>query len=218
MTTKNQNNLGKFIGLTSIVAGIMHATAVAFSHVAPLPIETVFFVVVGLLQVWIGYLFLTKPSPKTAKYSLILHGGLLVMLFYTRLVSTPFQEGVESWGRSDVIIGIFESIAIIAICFDKSHLGQKVSGQITRYEAVASSFIIILISGAAFIGSSHAMEFVFPDRLGPHGLESHGHNDEADVHEDSEETTETHLDQIETHDEPETETKDDHHDDEDDDH
>jgi membrane protease YdiL (CAAX protease family) len=41
-------------GISTILAGAIHATLVASTHVAPLPIETIFFVFAGLLQIVIA--------------------------------------------------------------------------------------------------------------------------------------------------------------------
>ena len=44
----------RIVSATSVVAGLLHTTVVAFDHLEPLPLETAFFAVFGLLQGIVG--------------------------------------------------------------------------------------------------------------------------------------------------------------------
>ena len=173
----------KIIALSTILAGAIHASYVAIEHWSEFPpLETVFFVSAGLAQIVWALLFFRSPSEKKYYFGLLINGGILVTWLLTRIVSAPFQEGVEAIALIDSSIALLELIAIIC---SVGCLLKKKQGKILKTSAVA--FFVVIFSGLANYSLSMGMEFVFPDRVFEHShghSESDGHMDEAMMGED----------------------------------
>lgn len=75
---------------TSIIAGVLHGTVVAFEHVAILPLETIFFIAGGVAQIVFAVLFYRSRSMKYAIATFSVNGGLAALWVIVRVFRAPF--------------------------------------------------------------------------------------------------------------------------------
>ena len=184
-------------GACSVVAGILHATVVAVIHFTPFPpLETLFFVDVGLLQILIGFFFFYRPLLSVYRLGLLINGGMAVLYIFLRFLPVPFMGVPEGFDALGIIVLVTEAITV------KSSLAWLLThnehGENTNFFiATTSACAVMLIGALGFYSSSMGMVMVFPERSVIH---SHGHSD-IEHHE------EVHTKEIEQHE------KDDHHND-----
>lgn len=178
----------------ALIAGLVHLSFVAYSHWAPLPLEGVFFISIGILQIVWGYLFLQSPKRSHFYAGFVLHGGVLMMWFLTRFITAPFHGGPESIGVIDTFVMLLQVLAIGAsIVWIHRH-------RVNTFKVVTYALLGALLVGFVMFQASIAMEGIFPDRAGPehHDAVPHGHDEEEQHVESppstSEEGSKEHLD------------------------
>ena len=84
--------------LTGIV-GILRMTVVAFGHVAPLPLETIFFVFFGAVQIFLAVKLFSSGRLKYLLTAFIVNGGLVFLWALTRVYRATFTawpEGIDA--------------------------------------------------------------------------------------------------------------------------
>lgn len=164
-------------GLSSITAGILHATIVAYLHWTPFPpLETTFFISTGVFQVVVGILFFFSPALSTYRIGLLLNGGIAALYISLRFLPVPFMGAPEGFDAIGLIVLIAEIISVKAsLVWLLTH--DEHSQKTNPLLALSSAYATILIGALGFYGSAKAMEIAFPDRSVTH---DHGH---AHVHE-----------------------------------
>lgn len=174
-------------GICSITAGLLHATIVALIHYTPFPpLETVFFVGIGTMQIVIGLYFFYRPLLSMYRLGLLINGGMAMLYIFLRFFPVPFMGVPEGFDALGILVLVTEIVAV------KSSLAwlltHNTHGENTNFFiATASACTIIFIGALSFYSSSMGMEKIFPERSVVH---SHGHTDETKHEYDDEEHSE----------------------------
>lgn len=169
----------RFVALFSILSGGLHATVVSAQHwTAFPPLEGVFFIAIGILQLFIGAQFLRNPSLKTYKAGLFLNGGMALFYFFLRVLPVPFvgePEGMETLG---MIIASLE-VAAVAVSLHWLLTHDEHGETHTLAGVVITALFIVLFGGMSYLGSSNGMAMLMPERTVEHhhGHGGHGHED-----------------------------------------
>jgi len=181
-------------GIGTILAGIIHATVVAFAHVAPLPLETIFFVVAGLMQIVIAISAIRTGRLKYSTALFSINGALIVLWILSRTLRAPFMDSPESVDTLGVLVVILQSVSIIAAAFlkwvDRNRI-KHVHGYLFAH-VFSVLLIVALLSGSGIFAGGRLGEIFLPDRTlnHSHGDEV-GHADNGDEHHDDDEMNET---------------------------
>jgi|GEM_PF-1846227 hypothetical protein len=167
-------------GACSIVAGLLHATIVSAVHFTPFPpLETAFFVGIGILQIAIGFFFFFKPHISIYRLGLLINGGVAMLYVFMRFLPVPFMDGSEGFDLLGIFVLITEAIAVkSSIAWLLTH--NKYGKNTNFFFATSSATVIIFVGAVGFYSSSMGMEKVFPDRNVAHG---HGHAASEELHE-----------------------------------
>lgn len=178
------NALLLFALIASIISGLLHVTVVAFGHVAPLPLETVFFVLVGLLQIVLAVQVLMKGKTLYQLLALgIINGVVAVLWVITRMYRAPFMDTPEEVGVLGSIVFLLEVAAILAMIgwkwLQRAHIHKEYGYSFARLVSVLIA--VSLLSGVGIYGGGLAGEIVLPDRTITHG---HGEKDGKGGHVD----------------------------------
>lgn len=221
----------KIASASSIIAGALHASIVAFQHMEPIPLETIFFIIFGIAQVVLGFLVL--KNIKHLNLLFIINGALALLWVLTRTVYTPFMNELEGVGLFDSFVFLLEVLAVLGVLsFYKS---SPQDAEETKTNEGPNSFFLIFLSmlvGFCVYGGGVLSEKLFPHRVIVHSHGSGGHHGD-DGHHSDEEMDNHHEEAINHHDddpvdetEPEKDVKkeekldyrkgvmDEHHDDE----
>ena len=181
----NYHLAAKTTGICSLIAGLLHATIIAYQHWTPFPpLETGLFVVIGIWQLLLGYQFWTKPSIRTYRTSLFVNGGIATLYVLVRFLPVPFvgePEGLELLG---VIITALELIAVATSV--RWLLLHAEHGKDRTLPVTAScALVAIIVGGLSYYGGAQGMAMLMPHRTVAH---HHGHHDshvdESDHHEE----------------------------------
>lgn len=186
--------------ISAAIAGIIHLFPSALTHITPFPpLETVFFIALGISQLIWAFEFQKKDNEKKYRIGLLINGGAAILWILTRTLVAPFSTAPEHIGILDTSVLILELITIISLMAWHQAIKKNIAYVVT------SSLLTALISGFLFYGGARSLEIVFPERES-----SHGHSENSDSH-DSEEKEEDKDIESKTHEN----NKEDNHDDED---
>ncbi len=155
-------------GILTIISGILHLLPAAYTHFSPCPpLETLFFIGLGLAQITWAHYFIEHPNERGYQIGLALNGGTAFFWLLTRTLPAPFQASPEHIDLLSTIIFLMQLGAVISLLFweeitDKKHLIRN----------TLFAIIVMLMIGSGLYGATNAMEWVFPERSF-----SHAHDD-----------------------------------------
>lgn len=192
-------------GVLTAISGLLHLLPAAYTHwsVFP-PLETLFFITLGLAQIIWAYKFIKHPNERGYQLGLVLNGGTAFFWILTRTLPAPFQAGSEHVDLLSAAIFVLQLGAVISLLFweeitDRKHLIRN----------TLFAIIVMLVIGSGLYGATNAMEWVFPQRTFSHAHaeeedhgyteeDSHGHEEgAADSHEsEPENSQETDMDEM----------------------
>lgn len=163
----------------SIIAGGLHATIVAFEHVATLPLETVFFLVGGIAQIVFAVLFLRSKRVKHAGVLFVVNGALASVWGLTRMFRAPFMDTPEGVGALGLSVFLLElgTMASIAIWkWSKKHSIKDIYGY-SYAGVIVGAVIVSLLAGSFVYAGGRLGEVVMPDRELNHNHAHGGHSE-----------------------------------------
>lgn len=169
------------IALITLVVGAIRATVVAFSHVAPLPLETLFFVVAGIAQIALAILVFKKTRLKYVGSLFVFNGGLALLWVLTRIYRAPFMETPEAVDRLGLTLVVLEVITLVGVGVWKwleRHRIKEVHG----YSFTAVLAILIfgsVLMGGGTMATGRVGEMIMPNRTVTH---DHGHGNHHSHH------------------------------------
>ena len=147
-------------GIASIMAGTLHLFTVSANHWFVPPIEGVFFIVMGGVQIVLAGMWMKKKEVKLAITLMVVNTGMVMMWLGTRLISAPFMKGVEEFGYLSLVVGGLEIVAIVMLIL---FLKEKVVKDFVKVVAIS------LVAGTLLYGGAMASEIIFPGRTIDHG-------------------------------------------------
>ena len=112
---KYKHSILLIAGISTILAGAIHATLVALTHVAPLPIETIFFVFAGLLQIVIAKSVIRTGRLKHTAALFSINGALVVLWVLSRTLRAPFMNSPESINTLGVLVVLLQGVSIASV-------------------------------------------------------------------------------------------------------
>jgi len=185
---KNQKLFVSIAAVLSLIAGILHATLIAFEHVAPLPLETLFFFGGGIVQIFLSILYIKTHRLKYALPLFVVNGSIAFLWVVTRLFRAPFMDTPEEVGALGLLVFVFELTAIILLAIWKwshRHRIRKVHGYEFMH-IILGLLVVSFFAGAAVYGGGLVGEKILPERTLIHG--HGGDDDHSDV--------EPHVDEV----------------------
>lgn len=196
-----QKNIYIYIAtVLSLIAGMLHATIVAFEHVAPLPLETLFFLGGGLAQIVLSVLVLQTQRLKYVLPLFVVNGSIAFLWLLTRIFRAPFMDNPEEVGTLGLLVFIFEIVALLLLSVWKwshRHRIREVHGYVIIH-IVMAVFVLSLLSGGSVYGGGMLGEIVMPERTLTHGhAGDYGHDGKGDPHVEDDDHEETpHVDEV----------------------
>jgi len=176
-------------GVGSVIAGFLHATVVAFAHVAPLPLETVFFVLFGVVQLFLGVLVTRRARLKYMGSLFVLNGALAIVWLLSRVLRAPFMDTPESVRTLGLFVFGLEVVAMMgAAAWKWSEKGRIHQVHGYSFAHVLSLLLLVaVLSGSGMFGTGRLGEVFLPDRAltHSHGHEEVGHEDGSDHQDDN---------------------------------
>lgn len=200
----NEHRAVQITGFCSLIAGFLHMTLVAMQHWTPFPpLESGFFVVIGIVQIILGYQFLKKPSVETYRASLFVNGGIASLYLLLRYIPVPFVGEPEAHELLGITITFIEAIAIATSI--RWLLVHAEHGRDRTLPLTAScALIAIILGGLGYYGGAQSMALLMSDRRVEHHHGSHHPHHEGDDH---------HAESVPHQEEPHDENEIEHHDD-----
>ena len=176
---KIHHPLRHIVGACSIVAGLLHTTIVANMHLTPFPpLETIFFIGIGILQIAIGFFFFFKPNISIYRLGLLINGGVAMLYIFMQVLPVPFMDSSEGFDVLGLLVLVIEIIAVkSSIAWLITH--NKYSKNTNFFFATSSATVIIFVGALGFYSSSMGMEKIFPERNIVH---SHRHTTSKERH------------------------------------
>ena len=178
---KYKHSILLIAGISTILAGAIHATLVALAHVAPLPIETIFFVFAGLLQIVIAKSVIRTGRLKHTAALFSINGALVVLWVLSRTLRAPFMNSPESINTLGVLVVLLQGVSIASVTLlkwmDKERI-RHIHGY--SFAHVCSILLLAsLLSGFGIFGGGRVGEIFLPDRTldHSHGGVGHGHKE-----------------------------------------
>lgn len=183
----------------SLIAGMLHTTIVAFEHVAPLPLETLFFLVGGLAQIILSVSVLQTHRLKYVLPLFVVNGGIAFLWLLTRIFRAPFMETPEEVGTLGLLVFLFEVIALVLLSiwkWSQRHRIREVHGHAVIH-IMTAAFVLSLVSGTSVYGSGMLGEVIMPDRTLVHShARDNDHDGKGDPHvEDNDHEEKPHVDE-----------------------
>ncbi|MFB6182217.1 MAG: hypothetical protein ABEJ24_04970 [Candidatus Magasanikbacteria bacterium] len=168
--------------LLSIVAGLLHASLVAFHNIASPPLETIFFFVSGIAQIAVSVWFVRSEEFKPAVVLFVINGALASMWALTRLFRAPFMDspkGLSTLGVSVILLGVGSMVCTALWKWSKKHSIKKAFGY--SYAAVIVGAVVLSLTLGSFAYASGRLgEVVMPNRELNHNHAHGGHTDNND--------------------------------------
>tara|TARA_B100000745_G_scaffold288234_1_gene225501 strand:+ start:1233 stop:1823 length:591 start_codon:yes stop_codon:yes gene_type:complete len=96
--------------ITTILAGILHATTVAFEHV-DVPPEFWFFIVSGIAQIIWGVNYFYHRTSNMYFVGAVLNLGLTFFWLSVRLFPAPFSDAPETIGTIGIVTALVQLVA-----------------------------------------------------------------------------------------------------------
>lgn len=155
-----------FAGLT-VVSGLIHLVVVSLMHRENF-IELWFFTFSGTVQLALGLYTLLHPEKKIGitKFLMVVHGALLTLWFFTRIMNAPFATYPEAFGQFDAIVALLELVAVV--------VGVRILSKLAVAQKTIVGIIVlaVVIGGLNYAGAKSS-EKVF--RSIPISTQKHGH-------------------------------------------
>ncbi len=177
--------------VTTIVAGVLHATTVAFEHV-DIPPEFWFFIVSGVAQIIWGVNYFYHRTSNMYFVGAVLNLGLTFFWLSVRLFPAPFSDVPETIGTLGIVTALVQLTAFGSSFWSLYRFG------ITTVKSIA--FLLILSLALSWIGyitaktSEGILLQIWPgieEAPHGHGEEEAGHSDDNDDVESQEEHDDT---------------------------
>ncbi len=105
----------------AILSGLAHLLYKTVSHGHVLP-HVLFFGLMGAVQVWWGWQFLTKKKSGELflQAGVALNGGFVLMWLVTRFINPPFMTSPETFEIIGWSVAVLQLFTIAAICLEKT--------------------------------------------------------------------------------------------------
>ena len=207
----HSNLTSRIAGYSSVIAGALHLSIVALLHWSPFPpLEGIFFIVCGLMQIIVGTTFLSHPTLSLYHKGLLLNGGMATLYVLMQFLPVPFMGEPETLELLGVAVMTIEVIAVGAsLYWILTH--DEHSKRHTLTMAFLMALVITVFSGFGMYGGAQSMASMLPNRHIQHSHDSthphmnssshasHSgstlskpmndvHGDDSDEHHDSENT------------------------------
>jgi len=168
--------------LSTIVAGVLHATLVAFAHIT-VPPEFWFFLITGSLQIIWGLNFLYRRTPNMYFVGAVLNLGLTFFWLFVRLFPAPFSDTPESIQLLGIVTAIIQLIAFAASFWALYRFHKT-----TMFSILALIVVSLAMADIGYMaakGSEGLLLKIWPEMADtPHG---HGAEATEDNHDEDEE-------------------------------
>ncbi len=155
-----------FAGLT-IASGLIHLVIVSLMHRENF-IELWYFTFMGTVQFALGLYALLHPEKRirTTKILMVVHGALLTLWLFTRIMNAPFAAYPEAFGQFDAIVALLELVAVI--------VGARILSKLAVAKKIIAGIIVlsVILGGLNYAGAKSS-ENIF--RSIPISTEKHGH-------------------------------------------
>jgi hypothetical protein len=174
--------------ITTIIAGILHATTVAFEHAA-IPPEFWFFIVLGVTQVVWGLNFFYHRTSNMYFVGSVLNLGSTFFWLAVRIFPAPFSDVPEEIRWIGIITALIQVIAFAASFWALYRFHRTTVLSIVSL-LVLSSFL----AGLGYVTAKSSEGMLL--QIWPEINEApHGHGDEAeDEHTEEEDSDPDHID------------------------
>ncbi len=161
-------------GVLTIMSGLLHLLPAAYTHWSAFPpLETLFFITLGIAQITWAYRFIKRPNEWGYRLGLVLNGGTAFFWILTRTLPAPFQAGPEHVDLLSSIIFLMQLGAVISLLF-----WEEITDKVHLMRNTLFAIVTMLVIGSGLYGATNMMEWVFPERQFSHaheGDEEHGH-------------------------------------------
>lgn len=117
-----------------------------------------FFIAIGALQLIWGHYYHERQTNFLFWTGIVLHGGIAVMWYMTRIMAAPYVGEPLSFGLLDIVIGILE----VLVVFFAAETFYEVEH--TRWLALWT-ILICLLSGVALYYGGFVVEYVWPELM-----------------------------------------------------
>ena len=175
--------------VATIIAGILHATIVAYDH-AGIPPEFWFFVVTGVMQIAWGINFFYHRTSNMYFVGSVLNLGLTFFWLSARLLPAPFADAPESIEVLGIVTAIIQIVAFGATFWALYRFHRT---------TITSVFLLVLLSvvlGGIGYASAKVSEGLLLQMWPEIEEAAHGHGEETeDDHDDDEEEPDDHDDE-----------------------
>lgn len=159
-------------GVLTIISGLLHLLPAAYTHWSAFPpLETLFFITVGIAQIGWAYRFIKKPDEWGYRLGLVINGGTAFFWILTRTLPAPFQAGPEHVDLLSGVIFLMQMGAVISLLF-----WEEITDKIHLMRNTSFALITMLVIGSGLYGVTNMMEGLFPERQFSH---AHGGDAEA---------------------------------------
>ena len=168
--------------VSSAGAGLVHAAA-AGTHSTE-RVAAILFAATGALQVAWAFLYLARPTRRSAVLGLVLNGLFAVMWLASRTIGLPFPEalaGVEHVSLQDTIAALLGLAAAVCAAL-AARRPERVRDHRAGSIAVASALSVVVVAfaiggvsathGHGATGSDHSAMDMSPSSGGDAGMES----------------------------------------------
>ena len=126
--------------ITTIIAGILHATTVAFEHIDITP-EFWFFIVSGIAQIAWGVNYFYHRTSNMYFVGAVLNLGLTFFWLSARVFPAPFSDTPETIGTIGIVTALIQVVAFAASFWSLYRCG------ITTIKSVALLLVLSIILG-----------------------------------------------------------------------
>jgi hypothetical protein len=165
-------------GVLTIISGLLHLLPAAYTHWSAFPpLETIFFITLGLAQIIWAYRFIKNPNEWGYRLGLVLNGGTAFFWILTRTLPAPFQAGPEHVDLLSGVIFLLQLGAVISLLF-----WEEITDKVHLIRNTLFAIITMLMIGSGLYGVTNMMEWVFPERQFAHAHkedEDHGQSDKS---------------------------------------
>ncbi|PSO45793.1 MAG: hypothetical protein BRC22_00465, partial [Parcubacteria group bacterium QH_9_35_7] len=162
----------------SIIAGLLHATIVAFQHIATPPLETIFFLTGGIVQFGLGVLVLSSKKVKHAGALFVVNGALSSVWVLTRAFRAPFMDSPEGIGTLGLSVFLLQLGSMLSIGIWKwlQRYSIKEKHGYSYAAVIVGVVVLSLLSGSFVYASGGLGEVVMPNRNLEHNHAHGGHS------------------------------------------
>ena len=154
----------RITGLCSIAAGLLHVSIVAQQHWTPFPpLEGMFFMVGGIMQIVLGVHFFRQPKMRTYRLGLAMNGGMAILCLIMLYLPVPFVGESEAMGSLALIVVTLELIAV-GTSLRWLHTHEHHGNGRKLHATLVGTLGVVLFWGAGFYGGAQGAALLMPNR------------------------------------------------------